>query len=108
MGPTRPAERKSPMSLSSDVPDDVPELAIPSEAPADEAEASRCLEEAARMVQDFAAAGAPAALTALLPAAEEPPSRGVEQALSLAKTVTQQTRTLHDEVARFLATTRNS
>ncbi len=90
------------------LPSDVPELATPSEAAADEAELVRCLEEAARMVQNFADAGGAAALMALLAAAEEDPGPAAERALGLAKTVTKQTETLHGEVACFLTTTQDS
>ncbi|MCH8924752.1 MAG: hypothetical protein IH924_01285 [Proteobacteria bacterium] len=90
------------------LPSDVPELATPSEAAADEAEVARCLEEAARMVQNFADAGGTAALVALLATAEEDPGPAAERALGLAKTVTKQTETLHGEVARFLTTTQAS
>jgi len=90
------------------LPSDVPELAIPSQPAADEAEVARCLEEAARMVQNFADAGGPAALVALLATAERDPGPAAEQALGLAKTVTKQTETLYGEVARFLSTTRDS
>ena len=83
------------------MPSDVPKLAIPGEAAVDEAEATRCLEEAARMVQEFSAAGAPGALDALLAAAKEAPAEAVERALELAETVTTQTATLHGEIARF-------
>jgi hypothetical protein len=86
----------------------VPELAAPGESAADEAEAIRCLEDAARMVQNFAGAGGPAALVALLASAEEDPGEAAERALGLAKTVTQQTETLHDEVERFLSITQGS
>ncbi len=90
------------------LPSDVPELATPSEAAADEAEVARCLEEAARMVQNFADAGGPAALVALLATAEQDPGPAAEQALGLAKTVTQQTETRYGEVARFLSTTKSA
>ena len=89
------------------LPSDVPELATPSEAAADEAEVARCLEEAARMVQNFADAGGTAALVALLATAEDP-GPAAERALGLAKTVTKQTGTLHGEVERFLTTTQAS
>jgi hypothetical protein len=89
-------------------PRDVPELANPTESAADAADAARCLEEAARMVQDFAAAGAPAALAALLASAEDDPGASVEQMLGLARTVTEQAETLHGEVTRFLTTTNNT
>ncbi len=92
------------MSMSSDV----PELATPQGAELDEAAAARCLEQAARMVQEFSAAGAPGALNALLAAAEEAPAEAAEHALQLATTVTAQTTTLHGEVARFLSATRES
>ncbi len=90
------------------MPRDVPELATPQDAAVDEAEAARYLEEAARMVQEFAAAGAPGALNALLAVAEEAPAEAAEQALQLATTVAAQTTTLHGEVARFLSVTRES
>jgi hypothetical protein len=96
------------MEAHMSLPGDVPELAVPREATTDEAEAARCLEEAARLVQNFTDAGAPAALVALLAATEESPGLAAEQALGLAKTVTQQTETLHDEVTRFLSTTQKS
>ncbi len=91
------------------LPSDVPALTTPSDAAADDAaEVTRCLEEAARMVQDFAGAGAPATLVALIAAAEESPGPSAEGALGLAKTVTEQTQTLYAEVERFLATTQES
>ncbi len=90
------------------LPSDVPELATPGQAAADETEVARCLEEAARMVQSFADAGGPAALVALLAAAEEDPGPAAERALGLAKTVTKQTETLYGEVARFLTTTKGA
>ena len=85
------------------MPSDVPELATPQDAATDDAEAARCLEEAARMVQEFSAAGGPDALNALLAVAEEAPAEAAENALQLAETVTGQTTTLHGEVARFLS-----
>ncbi len=90
------------------MPSDVPELAIPQGAVADAAEAARSLEAAARMVQEFSAASAPGTLNALLAVAGEAPAEAAEQALQLATTVTVQTATLHDEVARFLSVTRES
>ncbi len=89
------------------LPSDVPELATPGQAAADEAEVARGLEEAARMVQSFADSGGPATLVALFAAAEEDPSPAAERALGLAKTVTKQTETLHGEVVRFLTTTQD-
>jgi hypothetical protein len=47
-------------------------------------------------------------LNALLAVAGEAPAEAAEQALQLATTVTVQTATLHDEVARFLSVTRES
>jgi len=88
------------------LPSDVPELTIPSQAAADAAEVARCLEEAARMVQNFADAGGTAALVALL-ATPEDPGPAAERALGLAKAVTEQTETLHGEVTRFLMTTKD-
>ncbi len=85
------------------MPRDVPELATPQNAAVDEAEAARFLEKAARMVQEFAAAGGPGALNALLAMSEEAPAETAEHALQLAETVTAQTTTLHGEVARFLS-----
>ncbi len=90
------------------MPSDVPELAIPQDAAFDEAEATRFLEEAARRVQEFATAGGPGALNALLAVSEEAPAEAAEHALQLATTVTAQTTTLHGEVARFLSVTRES
>ncbi len=87
-------------------PSDVPELATPQDA--DEAEAARCLEEAARMVQEFSAAGGPGALKALLSVSEEAPAEAAEHALQLAGAVTAQTTTLHGEVTRFFSATRES
>ncbi len=90
------------------MPSDVPELAIPQGADLDEAEAARYLEEATRMVQEFAAAGGPGALNALLAISEEAPAEAAERARQLAITVTAQTTTLHGEVARFLSVTREA
>ncbi len=92
------------MTMSSDV----PELATPQAAEIDEAEAARCLEQAARMVQEFSAASGPGALNDLLAVAGEAPAEAVEHALQLAASVTEQTTTLHGEVARFLSVTRES
>ena len=85
------------------MPRDVPDLAIPGVTAIDEAAAARCMEEVARMVQEFSAAGASSALDALLASAEEAPAEAVESALELAETVAAQTTTLHGEVARFLS-----
>ncbi len=90
------------------MPSDVPELAIPQDAAVDEAEAARYLEEAARMVQEFAAAGGPGALNALLAISQEAPAVAAERALQLATTMTAQTTTMHGEVARFLSVTQES
>ena len=87
------------------MPSDVPELAAPENTAADEVETIRSLEEAARMVQEFAAAGGPGALNALLAVAEKAPGEALVQALDLADTVTAQTATLHGEVTRFLSVT---
>ncbi len=90
------------------LPSDVPELATPSQAAADEAEMARCLEEAARMVQNFADAGGQAALVAVLATAVEDPGPAAKRALGLAKTMTKQTEILHGEVVRFLTTTKGA
>ena len=90
------------------MPRDVPELAAPENTAADEVETTRCLEEAARMVQEFSATGGPGALNALLAIAERDPGEAVVQALDLAGTVTAQTATLHGEVACLLSATRES
>ncbi len=90
------------------LPSDVPELATPSEAAADEAEVARCLDEASRTVQNFANAGGQAALVALLATAAEDPGPAAEQAQGLATTVTKQTETLYGEVAHFLTTTKGA
>ena len=89
-------------------PSDVPELATPQDADLDEAEAARCLEQAARVVQEFSAASGPGALSALLAIAEEAPAEAAEHALQLAGAVTAQTTTLPGEVARFFSGTRES
>ncbi len=88
------------------MPSDVPQLEIPQGI--DEAEAARSLEVAARMVQEFSAAGGPSTLNALLAAAEEAPAEAAEHTRELAASVTAQTATLHDEVARFLSVTRET
>ncbi len=88
------------------MPSDVPELATPQDL--DEAEAARCLEQAARVIQEFSAASGPGALSDLLAVAQEDPAEAAEHALELGTTVTAQTATLHDEVARFLSVTRES
>ena len=89
-------------------PSDVPELTAPRNAEDEEAEAARCLEEASRMVQEFSAAGGPGALNALLVVAKGAPAEATAQALQLAGIVTAQTKTLDDEVARFLSETREN
>ncbi len=90
------------------LPSDVPELATPSADAADAAEVARCLEEAARTVQNFADTGGQEALAALIATAEEDPGPAVEQALELATAVTERTETLYGEVTRFLATTKDA
>jgi len=92
-------------------PSEVPELTAPQDAEdeaAEAAEAARCLEEASRMVQEFSAAGAPGALNALLAVAEGASPEATAQMLHLAGIVTAQTKTLDDEVARFLSVTREN
>ncbi len=90
------------------MPSDVPQLTTPGDTAIDAAEATRGLEEAARMVQEFSAAGASGALEALLAAAEQAPAKAVEQTLELAETVAEKTTTLHGEVARFLSLTQEA
>ncbi len=90
------------------MPSDVPELAAPQDAELDEAAAARCLEQAARMVQEYSAVSGPGALSDLLAVAGEAPAEAVEHAIQLATSVTEQTTTLHGEVARFLSVTRES
>ncbi len=87
---------------------DVPELAIPQDVAVDEVEAARCLEVAARMVQEFSAASGPDALNALLGVATETPGEAAEDALQLAESVAHRTVTLHNEVTRFLSLTREA
>ena len=89
-------------------PSDVPELIIPQDVAVDEAEAARCLEVAAKMVQEFSATGAPSALKSLLAVATETPAEAAEHAAQLANSVIGQTTTLHDEVTRFLSMTRET
>ena len=90
------------------MPSDLPQLVIPGATAVDEAEAARCVEQAARMVQEFSAASAPNALDALLAIAKEAPAEAVEGALELAEAVAAQTTTLHGEVARFLSANQES
>ena len=89
-------------------PSDVPELMIPQDDVVDEAEAARCLEVAAKMVQEFSATGGPDALKALLAVATEAPAEAAEHAVQLAGSVIEQTATLHEEVSRFLSYTRET
>ena len=89
-------------------PSDVPEFTIPQDEPVDEAEAARCLESAARMVQEFSGTGATGALKALLAVATEAPAEAATHAVQLAGSVIGQTTTLHDEVTRFLSVTRET
>ncbi|MFQ5775232.1 MAG: hypothetical protein ACE5GS_11995 [Kiloniellaceae bacterium] len=88
------------------LPSNIPELAVPQTAPADAQEFARCLENAADLVQRFAAQNAPAALNALLAATDGVPGADAERALALAQGVTRQAETLHGEVERFLALAR--
>jgi hypothetical protein len=81
---------------------------IPQDVAVDEAEAARCLEVAAKMVQEFSAAGAPSALKSLLAVATETPAEAAEHAVQLANSVIDQTATLHEEVSRFLYYTRET
>ena len=87
---------------------DVLELTIPQDDVIDEAEAARCLEVAANMVQEFSAAGAPNALKALLAVATEAPATAAEHAVQLAESMIGQTTTLHNEVRRYLSMTRET
>jgi hypothetical protein len=89
-------------------PSEVPELTAPQDAEDEEAEAARCLEEASRIIQEFSTAGGPGALNALLVIGERAPAEATAQALQLAEIVTAQTKTLDDEVARFLSVTREN
>ncbi len=86
------------------IPGDVPQLAIPQGT--GDGEAAHCLEVAARKVQEFSAAGGSGALDAMLKITEEPSAWATPHALQLAETVVGQTKTLHDEVTRFLSVTR--
>jgi hypothetical protein len=96
------------MEPAMSTPSDVPELTIPQDVAVDEAEAARCLEVAARMVQEFSATSAPSALNSLLAVATEGPAEAAEHAVQLANAVINQTTTLHDEVTRYLSVTRES
>lgn len=89
-------------------PSEITELTAPLDAEDEAAEAARCLEEASRMVQEFSAAGAPGALNALLAVAEGASAEATAQMLHLAGIVTAQTKTLDDEVARFLSVSREN
>jgi hypothetical protein len=96
------------MEPAMSTPRDVPELTFPQDVAVDEAEAARCLEVAARMVQEFSAAGTSNALKALLAVATEAPATAAERAVQLAETVIDQTTTLHNEVRRYLSVTRET
>jgi hypothetical protein len=87
------------------LPSNVPELAIPQNDAADEAEISRCLEGAAELVQNFADLGAISALDAVLAAAGDAASTGTDSARLAAAAALTQTTTLHDEVSRFFSLT---
>ena len=85
----------------------VPELAIPQEAPANAVEQARCLENAARLVQGFAQTCAPDALDALLATnTAETPGEAAALARAAAESATGQAGTLLAEVERFLALTK--
>ena len=86
-------------------PSTIPQLELPDEAVADEAEVARCQEKAAQLVTEFAGKSGQAALDALIEAADgETPS--IQNTLEIAQAVTAQTETLNGEVARFLSVTR--
>ena len=85
----------------------IPELAIPQEAPANAVEQARYLENAAKLVQGFAQKCAPDALDALLAAgAKDAPGEAAAQARVAADSATDQAETLLAEVERFLALTK--
>ena len=67
------------------VPSNIPELAVPKTAADDAAEFERCLEHAAKLVQNFADDSAPGALDALLSLGEESPRHNAQRALRMAQ-----------------------
>ena len=85
----------------------IPELAIPQEAPTNAVEQARCLENAAKLVQGFAQKCAPDALDALLAAGvKDSPGEAAEQARAAAESASSQAETLLAEVERFMALTK--
>jgi len=96
------------MEPAMSIPRDVPELTFPQDVAIDEVEAARCLDVAARMVQEFSAASASGALKGLLAAATEAPATAAGHAAQLAESVIGQTTTLHNEVRRYLSMTRET
>jgi ABC-type transporter Mla subunit MlaD len=77
------------------------DLAITDEVSNDAAEVARRLDQAADLVEEFAADSALDALDALLAAASGPAA--LEKTRRLAAEVSQQSEILHSEVERFLA-----
>ena len=69
-------------------------------------ERERCLEHAAKLVQNFADDSAPGALDALLSLGENDARQDAQRALRMARSVTKQTKVLHTEVDRFLSVKR--
>lgn len=84
------------------LPRNIPELARPQGSGADSQDLARAIEEAAEMVQAFVEQNSPAALDSLLEAAAGTDGHA-EGAVSLAKSLTAQTVTLHEEIRRFLS-----
>ena len=85
----------------------IPELAPPQETPANAVEQARYLENAAKLVQNFAQKCAPDALDALLAAgSSDAPGEAAEMARAAAESATDQAETLLAEVERFMALTK--
>jgi len=79
------------------------DLAITEEVSQDAAEVARRLDQAADLVEEFAADSALNTLDGLLALAAAPAGAPIEAACHLAADMSQQTEILHSEIERFLA-----
>ena len=79
------------------------DLAITEDVSDDAAEVARRLDEAADIVEDFAAESAITTLESLLAAAGKPAKQAAEGVTQLAQDMSDQTEILHSEIERFLA-----
>jgi hypothetical protein len=79
------------------------DLAITEEVSKDAAEVARRLDQAADLIEDFAADASLNALDGLLALSAGPGTAALEGARRLAAETSQQTEILHSEIERFLA-----